>query len=262
MADDTQAKEAEMETQPEAVPTSEQQTSKPKEVDKDVEATQVSEPTDKGDELPEGAKDRTKKQFDKLKKQLADERQRRFRLERTFKPTQTEAKPDWYDPNTGTVDVAKLTAREQALQQKLSKVETQLQGVSRQSEAQQEKEAYVSYPELNPNRKTFDEPFQEAVINHMATAFAKGKSPTLKEAADSVMGLAKKMAKKAEKKGATKALEQLSPKEQASLEATGRSDRRLPKVNLEQLRDTTRRGGTAGIEAAMQRISKLKPVGK
>jgi hypothetical protein len=232
-----------------------------------ADAGQEAEPAtvDEGQELPEGVKERTAQQFDKLKKELAVERERRMRLERTFPsaPSTSElTKPDWYDESTGLVDVTKLSQREANLRRELSQVKTQLQGFARLTEIQQEKEAYAVYPELDPNGGKLDEKFQKQVVSYLATAFADGQNPTLKEAADEVMSWAKKLANKAEADGARKALEQLSPKEQASLEATGRSDRRLPSVDFDEIRATTRRGGRAGIEATMQRIANIKPVGK
>jgi len=264
MADAPRAKDKVVkDTQPEAMPTSNQQT--PEQEGATPAGETITEPasSEEGQELPEGVKERTTEQFDKLKKELAAERERRVRLERQFAPpSQTLPQiPEWYDPTTGLVDVSKLSQREAILRQELNQVKSQLVGVARQSEITQEKEAYAAYPELNPNRNNFDENFQEHVISYMATAFTKGQTPTLKEAADKVMSLAKKVATKAEAEGAQKALEQLSPKEQASLEATGRSDRRLPRVDWEQIRVTTRRGGHAGLEAAMQRISRIKSVG-
>lgn len=264
MADDQGAQEVpETETQEEAMPTSEQKSSEP------VETTEVGESEAKvGEtelELPENARERTQEQFEKLKTQLADERERRIRLERTFsKPNQqqeTGGSPEWYDPETQSVDVNKLQQREVSLQQKISTLENQLTGLTRKEEEIQEKEAYASYPELNPKSGNFDDKFQKQLISYMATEFAEGNNPTMKQAADDIIALAEKRAKKAEKEGAQKALESLSPKEQAALEATGRSDRRLPSEDLESMRAKSRQGGRSGMEAVMQRLSKIPPVG-
>lgn len=264
MVDDQQEKVVpETASQDGAVPTPEQKTSEPVEAKQVVEETQEAEPatTDKEPELPEGAKERTTQQFDKLKKQLADARERNSRLERTFQPSVNPSKPDWYDPDTGTVDVAKLQQKESSQAQTVANLQHQLQSITKREEIKQEEEAYVSYPELNPKSGNFDESFQKTVISNLATSYAEGKNPTYKEEADRIMKITEKVAKKAEKAGAQKALEQLSPKEQAALEATGRSDRRLPQVDHAALRDTTRKGGRTGLEATMARLSKIPSVG-
>jgi len=264
MTNDQQAEIAEIETQPEAMPTSEQQT--PESGETAEVAERVAEPVkaEDGHELPDGVKERTSEQFDKLRKQLAEERTRRLDLEKSFrtpKPAE-QSLPEWYDPSSGEVDVSKLQQREASMKQELDQVKAQLQGVSRQTEIQQEKEAFADYPELDPSSDKYDDNLQEQVVSYMATAFAKGKAPTLKEAADKVTSIASRIAVRAEKEGAKKALEQLSPKEQASLEATGRSDRRLPRVDFDEVRTTTRRGGRSGLEATMERLSKITSVGK
>ena len=270
MADDQQAESVpETETQDAPVPSADQKTSEPVDTAEVAKETSEAKTEEAAEELtlPEDAKERTTQQFEKLKRELATERERRSRLERAFAKSGSSSKqsstlPEWYDPKTGEVDVTKLQQREQLMQQELANLRSQVSGVTRLSEKQQEEEAYKAYPELNPNRKEFNEDFQKQVISYMATEFAEGKAPTIKDAADNIMSIADKIAKKAEKEGAKKALESLSPKEQAALEATGRSDKRLPSDNMDSLRKQTRQGGRAGVEAAMQRLSKISSVGK
>ena len=75
-----------------------------------------------------------------------------------------------------------------------------------------------------------------------------------------VRGISSEAAEEAEKKGAKKAVEDLTPKEQASLEATGRSDQRSETVSsLEDLRQRSRRGD---LEAVVERLKNIPPVGK
>ena len=189
-----------------------------------------------------------------------------MRLERVFTtntPQQQRQQevPDWYDPDTQSVDVIKLQQRENALQQKIGLLESQLAGITRKEEEQQEQETYKAYPELNPKSGDFDEKFQKQLISYLATEYAEGRRPTMKQAADDIVALAERRAKNAEKVGAQKALESLSPKEQAALEATGRSDRRIPSENLEAVRARTRLGGRQGTEAIMKRLQKIPTVG-
>lgn len=261
MTDQQADKTAETETPSEAMPVPEQKTSEP------IETTDAAERETSVDEteleLPKDSKERTQEQFEKLKSQLAEERAKRVSLERVFTPTtqsQSQDKPDWYDPDTNSVDVSKLQEREALMQQKMSTLESQLTGINRKEEKIQEKEAYATYPELNPKSGDFDDNFQEQLISYMATSFAKGKQITMKQAADNIIALSEKRAKKAEKEGAQKALESLSPKEQAALEATGRSDRRLPSEDHDSLRAKSRQGGRSGQEAIMKRLSRIPSV--
>lgn len=246
MAEDQQAEQIVEETPQEPMPSSEQT------VESQTEEVETS-PQETA-ELPEGVKDRTTEQFNKLKRELAEEREKRTRLERAYTPPQPTI-PEWYDPNTGVVDPNRLQQREQMLLNELNTLKQQVSGYTKQSEAQQEKEAYTAYPELKQ-----DEQFHEEVIRKMATEFALGRNPTMKEAADAVMGFAKKLATKSEKEGARKALEQLAPKEQASLEATGRSDRRTPSQDLAQLSRQSRYGGDSGTAAILARLSRVPSV--
>lgn len=264
MTDQPQAeKVAETETQQEALPTPEQKTSEPVETTKVADVSQEPEVKETELELPQGSKERTTKQFEKLKTQLAEERAKRVRLERVFKPVQqqTQGVPEWYDQETQSVDVHKLQQRENILQQKIGTLENQLTGLTHKEEQKQEKEAYATYPELNPKSGNFDDRFQKQLISFMATEFAEGRSPSMKQAADDIIALSESRAKKAEKTGAKKALESLTPKEQAALEATGRSDRRLPSEDLATIRARSRQGGRKGLEAVMERLSRIPSVG-
>jgi hypothetical protein len=260
MTDQPQAvEEVVTETQPEPMPSSDQQTSDTVEPTSDGESTPDVERPEL--ELPRDAKERTQEQFEKLKTQLADERARRMRLERAFSYTpqpQAQVTPDWFDPDTQSVDVNKLQQRETNLQQKISTLENQLSGITRKEEQIQEQETYAVYPELDPSKSgTFDERFHKQLISYMATEYAEGHNITMKQAADDIVALAEKRAKKAEKIGAQKALESLVPKEQAALEATGRSDRRNPGEDLETLRAQTRMGGKSGMDAIMKRLARI-----
>ena len=85
------------------------------------------------------------------------------------------------------------------------------------------------------------------------------KQLSYKEAADLAKGVSSKVIAEAEKVGATKAIEGLTPKEQASLEATGRSDRRTEVSDLDTLKQNTRRGDLGSI---VERLKGIPPVGR
>ena len=267
MADEPKATTVvESETQLESKPDSEQKIPSHEEAEETPLPDIESEETDEGRELPEGAKERTRQQFEKLKSDYRKERARRLKLEQSMNQFQTSPQPqpeteDWYDEETGTVKVDKLRAREKAQADRIARLEQQVQGVSGQNQAQQEKELYVAYPELNPDGDRFNEDFYKVVRRTLTAAYIDGETPHPKEIADAIMGIAGRKTKQAEEEGAKKALEQLSPKEQAALEATGRSDRRLPVKDLESLSRATRKGGDASYAAIIERM-KGTPAGK
>jgi hypothetical protein len=215
--------------------------------------------------LPEDAKQRTTEAFDKLKKDLATERERRVRLEQTLQvPQQQQTQqqpesdspyPEYYNPETGEVDVVKLNQREQQFQQQIQQLEQRTNTIAKAEQVKQEQETYSAYPELNPSGEKFDQAFHDAVSGALTAAYLRGETPTFKSVADNVAEFAGKQAKKAEKAGATKALEELSPKEQAAMEATGRSDRRTETQQpLEDLQKKTREGNLDAIIERMKNV--------
>ncbi len=76
------------------------------------EETQVAEPEEP--QLPEGVKERTSEEFDKLKAKLRDERSRRLYLENVYQQIQqpqqrVEVPPQLYDPATGLLNEKAFT---------------------------------------------------------------------------------------------------------------------------------------------------------
>jgi hypothetical protein len=260
MTDDPKAEETQVtETPAETMPVPEEKTTE--------EPVQTEETV----ELPEDAKERTREQFEKLKTSYREEREKRIQMERTFqemqlKPTQQPAVEDWYNPDDNSVDIAKLRANEQRRDAELNQLRQQVQGVTAQTQQQEEKEVFGLFPELNPSGEKFDERRHKAVRGYLLAEQLEGRNPSFKEGAEAVLGFAKgeatKAAKEAETVGARKALEQLMPKEQAALEATGRSDRRPKGKDLDFLSRESRRSDTRGIDAIVERMKGIPQVGK
>ena len=262
MADQSEAVNEVEDTQPEPVPSSNESIQEGAE----TEAAGSQEVSQTADEpsLPEDVKDRTSREFSKLKSQLAQERERRLRYERMFStqppPSQQGgSQPNWYNQETGMVDVNILNNQLGSMSKQLDNAQRTIQGYMSREDERQAKTAYKAYPTLDPNRDEFDETFHDAVVGYLAGEFAKGKSPTMKQAADVIKKIGRAEVKQAEKEGAKKALEQLSPKEQAALEAESRSDKRTTTGNLQDLQLRTRLGDE---EAVMERLKNIPPVGR
>jgi len=154
------------------------------------------------------------------------------------------------DPNTGEVDFVRYD--------QFKREETQR--IIRQSldEERQDLEAQATYPQLKKDSKDFDPKFYSAVIGYIATNL--DKRITVKEAADEVVGLSEKVKKQLMSEGADKALEEVSAKEKAGLEAGGNAGRVAQAEGVaetEVLSERTRKGGSEGAEAIGERLKKM-----
>ena len=266
MADQTQAEEqVEGQSQPSPMPSEEQKVNEPSSVEENAQETEVQESTDDDVSLSSDVSDRTATQFDKIKEMLAEERSKREQLEQvvsyqTQQPKVEEPTP-LYDPITGYVDVTGL----ENLQKGMSKAEKQAANAERKLESyiqqQQEEEAFQAHPELKPG-KGHDKGLHNltrAIITDsvMNPNDYGGRELTFKQAADLAKKQSGKVIDQVRKEAATEAVEQLTPKEQASLEATGRSDRRADTRDYGELIDRTRRNDLGAI---MERLKNISPV--
>jgi hypothetical protein len=257
MAEDTQdVQTPENETQDSAPSTEEQQT---------------TEETTSANELPKEASDRTKERFDEKTSQLREERQRREALEGAFKTLKPEAKPEQdlpiYDPDTGLLNEQALTnvqlraqEAEKQAQATNQKLETILEEQKKQSQEREDQEAYTAHPELNPkNEKTFNKDLRDMTASLLLQSMVHpeefgGKQLTHKEAGDKAKDLVAKISGNVKEEAAKEAIEQLSPKEQAGLEATG-SRQRTGQTDMDSLQ---RRSRTGDPEAIMERLQRMK----
>ena len=255
MTDDPQAQpqstEAPVKETPEApMPSVEQKTPEPQEVKEG---------------LPEDASERTRHEFEKVQMQLREERQRREAIESAFRamqPKQPEVVPEpLYDPTTGILNEQVLTdvqKRTYEAEQRALHAEQAVQGYMQEVEA---REAYAAHPEANPNAKEFDPELKKrasAILLHSMVNPNEysGKQLSLKESYDYLKTSQGDEVVKAKQEAAKEAIEQLTPKEQASLEAVGSPARRTEGVNLDELRYRSRKGDKEAIIERMRRISK------
>jgi hypothetical protein len=218
-------------------------------------------------ELPEGVTDRTREQFDKLKRSneaLKEELDKLSASQRksvlgSLAPNQTstgQVGQQFVDPITGEVDIVSLNKAITDAQQQAIAARREAQKIK---ESTQEKEAYADYPGLNPRAKNFDKGLYQKtraiLLDSMINQGDYGHELTLKEAADLASGQDNAKVQAAEERGAKKALNELTPKEQASLEAEGRSDRRQTVADMDTLRVRSRQGDSNAI---VERLKKIK----
>jgi len=261
MADDTQAQDVpEKETQDSPMPSEEQQTPAP---ENDGQVAQHEEATDieTEGELPAEVSERTAQQFDKLRQQLREERERRAAIEGAYRTLQPQETPTpLIDPDTGYLDEQALTAIQREAQQARMEAQ-QLRAEMNQAQMDAEnRETYTVHPELDPNGKAFDKKLHVATRQILLDAMLNpqdygDKQLSFKEAADMAKGMTQ--ADKARADGAREAIEQLTPKEQASLEASGSSQRSRVVAGAQEVEDLRRRSRKGDPEAIVARLNAL-----
>ena len=190
--------------------------------------------------LPEDASERTRQEFKKfeernseLAQQLREERSRREYAESVFQqftPRQPVVEPPkpvpLVDPSTGLLNehvLSDMQRQTRVAEEKATKAE---QAFQQYQIAQERKEAYLAHPELNPEGKSFSKEIsietRKIILDNMThPEDYNNRQLSFKEAADLVKERLQPMIDNAQKQGAKKAIEQITPKEQASLEVTG-----------------------------------------
>jgi len=228
-----------------------------------AEPTEAPSEEAKVDGLPESASDRTKHEFEKLRNDLREERTRREMLESNFRAQQPkEAAPEpIYDPDTGYVDANVLTETQRRALEAEKRATSTAEEVKQLRSELEARDAYTSHPELNPNDKSFNKELHVAARRVILDSMLNpddygGKQLSLKEAGDLLKQPTNTEAvEEARKEGAQEAIEQLTPKEQATLVATGTPARRS---DLGQSHDTlverSRKGDLDAIAERMNRI--------
>ena len=200
------------EKQPEPMPSSEPN---------QTEAEAVDTAKDQGDDelaLPEGASERTREQFEKLKAKLAaaeakantkaDNTQYGDSVFDTFRPKQPVQQPvnpgnythlnqnqvdaiaNQFVDSEGNVDInglnKALSQANQNSQQAIQRAQSAEDRLMRYEETQQVREAHAVHPELDPSSKEFNPEFFEAVKDRLLRNMYEGKEQTLLNVANSL----------------------------------------------------------------------------
>lgn len=264
----TQAEQvAETENQQEPMPSSDQTTSAP-DGSEDAAPQEVSSPeAADGLALPEDVKQRTAEQFDKLKAQLADERSRRMEAEQSFnsyyqslsQPNTTQEPAPLYDPNTGYIYGNELENLRNTTLDANKRAERAEQKLEKYIMDAQEREAFAAYPELNYKDKDYDPSLYKATRALITDSLMNpkdygNKELSMREAAEMAKSLQDKQVSKVRQEVKEQTLEELTPKEQASVDVRGRSEPQSNREDLAELSYRTRRGDIDSI------VSRLKGI--
>lgn len=259
MTDEIRAEDVETQNPQEPVPSSDQ-------ISQEEEVVEAVDPSDVSDDdiaLPEGVSERTALQFEKLRRQLAEEKAKNQSPFDSVRPSYQPSSPSQLYDENGYINANALENLQKmalAAEQRAARTEQELQ---KRDEEEQTREALAAYPELDPKAgkkhdKTLYNLTSALILDSMVNPQKYGnKTLRYKEAADYVKGQSKTELGKAEEAGAAKAIEQLTPKEQAALEATGRSDRRTTSMDHVELQERTRMNDYSAI---MERLKNVPPV--
>ena len=265
MAEDTQQaqKEPVSETQDAPMPSAEQKTSDDQIQGEGADIQESSQETDADTSREAKIAAHNAQEFERLRDQLRDERVRREMLEASFQSMQPKAEvaqpAPIYDPDTGLLNEQVFTdvqRRSIEAEQRANKAEAAIQSLRLE---QEERETFTVHPELNPNDQSFNKDLHIATRRILLDSQLNpndygGRQLSFKQAADLAKGVTNdpKIIEKAKKEGAQEALEQLTPKEQASLEATGSVGVRGSGVPMEDLQRRSRKGD---LDAIVQRLN-------
>lgn len=255
MAEDTQqAQDVPVTDTPDApMPSADQLESAPQgEVTPEAASTQTDETG-----LPKEAAERTKREFEKLRSQLREERARRQYVESVYnQPAQVQPQPDQFaDPNLTAIQQQAYLAQQEAL-----RTRQELQSFRDEQENQA---TYAKFPSLNPDAKEFDKTLHVAtrrvLLDSMLNPDDYGGQLSFVQAAELAAGMTPQQQQQLETartEGAKDAMTRLSPKEQAALEATSspRGRTEITALQSEELRLRSRKGDLEAITARLRGI--------
>lgn len=256
MAEDTQMAEEQpvSDTQDSPMPSEEQQTAA------------VEQP----DGLPEDAKERTKKVVEEAlqkaktyEEQLREERTRRQYYESLIQ--QPKPTPQMIDPFTGLVDESALLTLQQQTQEALRVANEAKQRNLEYQRDQENNAVYSVHPELKPDAKEFNKDLHNLTRSYLLDSMVNpdsynGKELSFMEAAEKAKKTLGAQVQEAKKQGATEAIEQLTPKEQASL-GTVDSARRGDSESIDELRLRSRGRDETAKLARIERFNRMTKQG-
>jgi hypothetical protein len=258
MSDDTQGTTTAEETTAPAIPTE----NKPAE---------PSEPT-----LPDGVAERTKEEFEKLKKHNLELKNKLSQFEQpktsvlddirpaadvpmpptpSLKPAQVqEIKESLVDEN-GYVDVARLESKLKAAEseaseakQRAAQAEARMQ---RFEESAQVRAAHAEFPQLNPNSPTFDPKFYDLVKNELIGQMMRGEQDMMRAAKKaSELYTPKADVTKAKEEAVEEFKTKVAKRDMASESGTGRGAK--TPIDREELIRKTRQGDSNALYKRLQ----------
>ena len=215
--------------------------------------TPVTEPSRAQDdfELPQEVSKRTREQFNKLRDQLSYYKNQAGGLPQ-------QASTPLYDLDTGLINPLGLDNLNRTAQLAEERARVAEAKLNQYLDSLQEKEAYAEFPDLDPNSRTFNKELHKAVRGYITDSMVNpmdygGREITMAEAARLLTGFSSKKIDNVKKEVAKEVLKELTPKEEASLEARGRSDR--APVDVDEIRERSRSGDKLAVIQRLKMLS-------
>lgn len=269
MAEDTQGNTAtdvapENETQESVMPTGEQKTGEVTE--------EVTEPQEG---LPDEAKERTKRVVDEAlqKAKLSEEKLREEHAQREYyesmfrslQPKQQAPVTPVIDPETGLPNEQVLTDIQKRTLEAEQRAQRAEEAIQTYQNEQENRAVYAQFPELDPNGDAHDKNLHKEVRKLMLDSMLnpqdyENKQLSFIEAAQLAKGGGENV-EKVKKQAAQEAIEQLTPKEQASLAVGGNSGRRNQVVDIDEIRKLSRGKDSRARQARIERFERLEKQG-
>lgn len=256
MSEENKAEQTPESTQVEPMPSSEQtqeaEVKTEEVVQEPIKEQAVTEQgvTEADLELSREVSNRTREQFNKLREQLNYYKNQNTANEQKLKSL--------YDEDTGLINKDGLNSLSQTAYSAEQRARAAEDKLNRYLDSLQEREAYQEFPELDPNNAGFDRDLHKAVRGYITDSMVNpmdygGKELTMAEAARLITNIANKKAKKVEKQVAKEVVSKLTPKEEASLEAKGKSDR--APIDMDNIRERSRKGDRLATIERLKRLS-------
>ena len=244
-----------------------EQPNEPIQQEEPMPSSESKEPVDaqgQVDELPEDVSERTREQFNKLKeanKALKEQLAKKEEIEPIFDSMRPKSQTGLTQGQLDQVTDIDLEGNKFINEDKLSnllatstqKAEDAIAQVNRFIEDQQTREAFTAIPQLDPKKTEFDPELHRATRAYILDSMMNpkeynGKQLSYREAGELAMKATKAEIAKVEQEAA----QQMSDKEQGSLEASGRSDRRANvNVTEDELRNRIRESNDDDALAAL-----------
>ena len=237
---------------------------------------QSQESAQKTEGLPEDAKERTKKvvqdalsEAKTYKTQLQEERARREYFEQLFSQMQTkqpkpEEQPKFVDPLTGLPNEEEIAKVAKTSQEALKLAQETRERSEQYLRDQENKRLFAAHPELD--KQSNPEGFNQELHNLTSSLLVdnmlhpenyQGKTLDPVDAAAKAKKMLGINIEQIKKQAANEAIEQLTPKEQASLDAVGSPSRRSNTDNLDDLLLRSRGNSEEARLARIERFNRI-----
>ena len=177
------------------------------------------------------------------------------------KKAQEQTLPPMVDPETGLLNEQAVSHRDRLILEANARASRAEEAAQNYIREQENRDTFIAFPELNPEGEKFNKPLhnltRSIALDSMVNPQDYGdRQLSFKQAADLAKKTMGTSVEEVKKEAAKEAIERLTPKEQASLEATGSTTRRQQALGTkDELARRTRKGD---LNAIVERMRNMK----